>query len=759
MGPEWTQPQFLSLLSPSRFLVEFLNRHPDRLTRLLTKTDFRHAKKPERLLLDLRLEFARHFDGNFESAARILREYRCQELARIAARDLAGLASFAQTGSELSQLAAAEVEWARRTAVRLLGIRNLHLPLTVIALGKMGGGDLNFSSDIDLLYLFDSAKPVPAGETPFEFYCRIAELLTRLLGEKTDAGFAYRVDLDLRPEGKSGSLTCSLDFIQKYYEISGASWERVALIKAWPCSGDEKLGRSFLAVVAPFVYPRSTDAGALTEIKRMKEKINRELDRSLSRGFHLKLGRGGIREIEFFVSTFQLLYGGKEKKLRERNTLKALHHLAERGLVPKGEASDLEEAYGLFRRIENRLQMVDDQQVHQLPTDPQVLNALATGLGFSDGGVLLEVVGEKTAKVAACFERLAGGEPVVPRRKVENRYRYELAGELQASADREEKFEILRRYQRFQRRTLEEQDQAGEIPLIRLFQELTDLAEAVLQGAYEVSLQELVQIFPPPSGPFAVVAMGKFGGRELTYHSDLDLIFLFRDLSDQEFYTRLAQRIISALTLMTTEGRAYSIDAALRPSGNAGTLVSSMEAFREYHREMARTWERQALIKARPVVGETAFLEELELCIEEIAYGPPAGPIAAEIRNLRKRMELEIAREKEGKYNLKTGRGGIVDIEFLVQYLQLVHGGKQPVLRTGSTLRALEALRNLTLLPVEAVEGLEEAYLFYRELETRIRSHLDQPADELREGTDEEVLSRYRITSEKVRSLYDRYLI
>jgi glutamate-ammonia-ligase adenylyltransferase len=335
--------------------------------------------------------------------------------------------------------------------------------------------------------------------------------------------------------------------------------------------------------------------------------------------------------------------------------------------------------------------------------------------------------------------------------------------------DLEERLEILRRYRKSSIRAIQARDLAGEFPLTLLFEELTALAEAVLRGGYEISTAELKKRFPEPAGAFAVIAMGKFGGRELTYGSDLDLIYLFERQEDGEYYARLGERIITSLTLLTREGYAYRIDTALRPSGNAGTLVSTLEAFREYHQKMGRTWERQALIKARPILGDPSFLRQAAESFDAISYTAyDPKKVAREIDHLRTRMENELARERPGRYNLKTGRGGIVDIEFVVQYLQLIHGRANPSIRRQNTVEAIRALDREGFLAV--AKRLEKSYLFYREIETRLRLVLEHPTDELIEGADwmerlegrffkgRSLLKEYLETREEVRAAYERIL-
>jgi [glutamine synthetase] adenylyltransferase / [glutamine synthetase]-adenylyl-L-tyrosine phosphorylase len=399
----------LALLGNSRFLVQGILRDPNPSAAIDALVLSPHLLKPKaasEMFDELKTLQQREFHGDLLSAQKILRVYKYREVARIAARDLCGLAPFEEIGRELAALAAAEAEIALRMAVGIVG--RSHIPFVVMALGKFGGEDLNFSSDIDLLYVHGRPPEAESGSrTVFEHFCRLSETLTRLLHERTGDGLVFRVDLDLRPEGKSGVIVNSLDGLIAYYEISGAMWERAALTKARPVAGDAPLGRDVLAQLEPFVYPRLIDASAVDGLKRMKAKINDELIKSKKKGFDVKLGPGGIREVEFFVKAFQLIYGGRQPDLRERNTLAALRLLADRGLVPKEDAALIEDAYVFLRRIENRLQMEDERQTHRLPTEAAERKVLARRMGFPEADPFEEALQKKTAFVAACFERLA----------------------------------------------------------------------------------------------------------------------------------------------------------------------------------------------------------------------------------------------------------------------------------------------------------------------------------------------------------------
>lgn len=407
----------LSLLGNSRFLVEHLlsQDDPHRSLAHLVHSPFLTRPKPHSgMMEELGSLFGSEFHGTAASAQRVIRRYKYPEMARIAARDLSGLAPFEEIGHELSDLASVCGEFSLRAALELLhdrwqGPKDKIPPFTIMALGKMGGEDLNFSSDIDIVFVYrqpewasDKAREI------FEFFCQVAELVTRILQERTPDGIGFRVDLDLRPEGRSGVIVNSVEAMATYYEIAGAPWERAALIKAKPVAGNGPLGLDLIVQLAPFVYPKHIDSSAISDLKKMKEKIDAKFKKnSRSQGFHVKLGSGGIREIEFFASAFQLIYGGKEPALRERNTLKVLSVLKKLQLAPAEDLDRLARAYVFLRRIENRLQMEEERQIHTLPTDPAEIARLARRTGYPDAGAFLKDLKEQTAFVSSCFERLA----------------------------------------------------------------------------------------------------------------------------------------------------------------------------------------------------------------------------------------------------------------------------------------------------------------------------------------------------------------
>lgn len=399
---------FFHLLGNSRFLIQHFLQAPQRFEDLLIETSLTERRNFE----DIRRDADQAVSGTFDikSAQRALRRFKYREMMRIAIRDFAGLASFEETGQDLSTLACALSRAALQAAWRCIGADSQN-PFSIIGLGKLGGEDLNFSSDIDILYLY--GVPVTKDEKDlenlFETSARCAEIITRLLNEPTEDGIVFRVDLDLRPQGKSGPLVNSIESIETYYEVAGAPWERMALLKAWPIAGDTKLAESFLKTIEPFVFRRSLDTQILQDIKAMKEKINAQLlSHKNDDELHVKLGHGGIREIEFFVASFQLVYGGRDIALHERNTLRALDLLAERNLISREDHCQLRPAYIFLRTIENRLQMVDDRQMHRIPSDAQELSALSRRMGFKSADSFLHEVRQTMKTVSSYFEKLAG---------------------------------------------------------------------------------------------------------------------------------------------------------------------------------------------------------------------------------------------------------------------------------------------------------------------------------------------------------------
>lgn len=894
-------------------------------------------------------ELAPWFEGetSFEDFARALRRHKRREYLRIGARDLLPQVDVEVTMRELTALADAALEaayrFARKEVEKDFGL--LRLPesganngFVILGMGKLGGEELNFSSDIDIVFLYEedegeSEGGVKGRASPRRFFTALAERITRLMGEVSEDGFVFRTDLRLRPLGRHGPLVQSVSSALLYYESWGQCWERAALIKARPVAGEKELGLKFLREIEPFIYRRYLDYTTVEELRHTKARIEKELLSLEEKERNVKLGRGGIREIEFFVQTLQLVNGGYDPRIRERNTLRALSVLARSGYIPSSEEARLKSAYCFLRDVEHKIQMVREAHAHSIPRDEGEERALARRLGYrpengiSERELFWRDYRSHTASVREAFDRLFYGaqreipsdfeatwndldrEDVIVRelRRLgfsdpERAYRHLLAirdGErysppsarrlrvmrilgpalmaelLRCSSperalfnfaefshrvgartgflsllaenpktlsllitffaesqvltdlllkrpelldslirvdlsqprkgraqmlgeilgdfedrDLEQRLNRLRRYRAEEFIRIGLHDLGGALGLEEVQAQLSDLAEACLEAALKLAFEEMNKSYGGLEGRFSILGLGKFGGREIDYNSDLDLIFIYDareearsagarldSVGAHEYYVRLGQKLITFLSAPTEEGIGYKIDMRLRPSGRFGPLVSSLEAFRHYHRKSAELWERQALIKARFVAGDPTLGEEAEETAAASAYrGGLSGEGLKEIHHLRMRMERELGREDASQFNLKKGKGGIVDIEFIAQMLQLAHGYRHPGLRKTGTLQALAALRDHGIIAAPDYDLLWDSYLFLRRLDHRLRLERDQSIDILErepgrlqaiahamgygggsgKSPGELLLEDYERRREQVRSCYER---
>ena len=905
--------QLVTILGASPFLTNILCRTEEFARRLFIDNKIDCIKSEEEMLAELRDCIPD--DVDFVMLQKGLRRYKCQEILRIAGRDLCGLDDLPRTTYALSALAGAtlqracdicghllQAEYGAPLLESLTGDEPVEAEFTVLGMGKFGGRELNFSSDIDLIYFYTSEKGMTAGApTPqggrrnqihlHQYFAKLADLVSKAVGQATEDGFVFRVDLRLRPEGNSGEMATPLRSAEIYYEHWGQSWERAAMIKARPVAGSIPLGEQLLKNLEPFIFRRYLDYGMVEDIKGMKQKIDHNLTREREGERNLKLGRGGIREIEFFIQALQLIYAGKQPELREKGSMAALGKLVEAGLVRAEEATLLREAYTFLRMVEHRIQVVQERQTHNLPASDEEMLALARRSGFgslaefsatlerhrqgvhtifhdlfysgeetlrdkirpeilwlfdpaADADLVMDYLEEQgfknptgayesllalrdgpknspmTERARRHFERiapllmqevLAAPEPEMALRNLERflgalraratfyallaenrtiitllvslfatsqflsrifiqhpeildalvsssysvtfKEREEMAAELAVQLalhpDYEDQLGILRRFHKEETLRIGLNDIHGNTRLEESTLQLSALADVCLGAAVEMARRELLpryglpwvtdDVGPEREAGFAIVGMGKLGGMELNYHSDLDIIFIhegngetkpapgcdperFRPQTNQEYFSRLAQRVISVLTLKTPEGSLYEIDTRLRPSGNQGPLVTSLAAYREYHQTTAQPWERQALIKARVVYGLPALAEKIGELNRQIVYGRELPEnLSVEIRRLRERMETEIAREGIDHFNIKTGRGGMVDVEFIVQYLQLLHGAAHVELQVHNTQEALSGLHQTGLITNEDFATLLAGYEFLRRLENKLR--------------------------------------
>jgi glutamate-ammonia-ligase adenylyltransferase len=818
-----------------------------------------------------------------EARSGALRRAKRRELCRIGLRDILGDADLVVTTQELSDLADACLAqaWAvvEPPLVEQYG-RPRHgageaTAFAVIALGKHGGEELNYSSDIDLCFVYEAEGQTEGPEVVSNraFFTRGSERLLAMLTEMTEEGMVYRVDLRLRPEGTGGPLALPLDAYRQYHDVRGAMWERQALIKARPAAGDERLGRAFVALARTIAYRPGLERAAVAEIRAMKYRIDRLLRARGRQERHVKLGVGGIRDVEFHVQALQLLYGAQDPWLQGRNTLRTLHRLAERGYLSWEESGGLARAYVFLRTVEHRLQILHALQTHTLPADPAELTKLARRLGYAGGAEtartrfladydatrrtvraafeeffaapdarameppwdagrisavgfadpararqnlqllwegpplvpapralravlatllpaaldalrtvpdcdaaldalerFVAAAGPRTAyltrlarepdllgRVLTFFTRserlsqvlitrpelldeLADPERVGPRRSA-RALRARFAGFPAPGLDGPDR---LRLFKQAEELRIAWQDLVGGSSLAEVGWALTELAEACLATAWRWAEESVSRRFGVPVAdgdpvPALVVGLGKLGGRELDYGSDLDLVVLYggegetggaERVAAHVYFDQLVEAMNTFLTAITRTGQAFRIDLRLRPGGKGTTLAHSLASLDAYLEREALLWERQALVRARPTCGDGRLARRFAALRRARVFGPGLSDAErAEIHRVRMRMEVELGREGPGRIHLKFGSGGLVDIEFLTQVLQLAHGGRHPALRTPSTRRALARLAALGLLPGDTARVLQEAYDFQKGLLRSLRLRQARPPD------------------------------
>jgi [glutamine synthetase] adenylyltransferase / [glutamine synthetase]-adenylyl-L-tyrosine phosphorylase len=739
-----------------------------------------------------------------ESALRQrLRRLRTRVFLRVMARDLAGEAPLEEVCGAMSDLAelslAAALDWLGATE------------LVVVGMGKLGGRELNVSSDIDLVFLHPSGEGAAHVEPA-------ARRLIRLLDDATEDGFVFRVDLRLRPYGGAGPLVASYDFLESYFVTQGREWERYAWIKARPLTG--RAHEELSAIVRPFVFRKYLDYATLDAMRALHAEVRREVERR-ELANHIKLGPGGIREIEFVAQALQLVRGGREPALTARPTLEVLAALARARHLPELAAGELALAYRFLRRVEHCLQYLDDAQRHELPEDAEDRARLARMMRFerwegfaaelsalraavtrhfesifaehadeapapwpehprlaalrasqryaalpdasrrrldrvvpalaraaehaSDpeetlvrGIALLEAIASRAAYLALlaehpdALERVARiisasswaaefitRHPLLLDELLDDRLLHEppdaaafaaaaRARLAAAAGDTERRMNILRELHQAAVFRLLAQDLAGLLSVERLADHLSALADRVLELALDCAWAELPRRHRSEAPRFAVIGYGKLGGKELGYASDLDIIFLYDDVHEQamEVYSRLAQRLNSWLSTRTTSGLLFETDLELRPSGASGLLVSSVPAFARYQGSSAWAWEHQALTRARYCAGDTAVGAAFEKIRDDIlTRSRDARVLAADIRAMREKLHAAHP-NASALFDLKHDAGGMIDVEFAVQYLVLAHAHKHRDL--------VGNLGNIALLRMAAGHGLLDADLAER---------------------------------------------
>ena len=833
--------------------------------------------------------------------SKALRRLRRRAMVHIIWCDVLKIASTLVTTRSVSDLADETVCRSIRFLSPLLQQRHgapigrssgLEQPLLVLGMGKLGGYELNLSSDIDLIFTYPESGETsgPKVLSNQEYFIKLGQKLITALDRSTSDGFVFRTDMRLRPYGQSGPLVMNFDSMEEYYQDQGRDWERYAMVKARVMTGEQdSYARELLNILRPFTYRVYIDYSAFESLRSMKAMINAEVRR---RGLDMdvKLGPGGIREVEFTVQAFQLIRGGQDKQLQQRQLLPVLGILADEGYLPADAARELREAYLFLRDSEHAIQALNDEQSQQLPDQPEAQARIALCMGFDDWPAYLQVLEQHRSAVrhhfaeivrspdedqpeqeqqhtwidlwhgdlaessrttintccpelletpfanllskfrdsravnsmqaigrerleslmpalletlsaypqpTVTFERLLPLLEAVLRRTAylvllkENPHalkqlirlcsaspwvaayiaqtpllldellnsrnllrcpqHLELREELHlrllriAEDDLEQQMEQLRHFVRAHKLHAAACEVTGTLPLMKISDYLTFLAEVTLEAVLQISWQQMVSKYGYPSRrdgevetdpQLAIIGYGKVGGLEMSYSSDLDLVFLHdsdsmgvtqadagsnqRSIDNNVFYTRLGQRMIHILTTQTRTGDIYEVDMRLRPSGNSGMIVASLKAFDEYQQKHAWTWEHQALTRARVLCGSPQVAAGFSR-IRAVTLGQARdqATLQEEVRSMRQKMRDQLGTGNStvnaSKFHLKQDAGGIVDIEFLVQYGVLAWAHQYPqLLEVTDNMRLLDGFEAVGLLSSDDRQLLQDTYLAYR---------------------------------------------
>jgi len=845
------------------------------------------------------------------SVMQTLRGAKRRAAIAIAIADIADIWPLERVTGALSALAEAALDVAAAHALALgctpagepierARLGALRDGLVVLGMGKLGARELNYSSDVDLIVLYDEERIAPeiraafGRQTPTQFYIRVVRNLVKLMEERTPDGYVFRTDLRLRPDPASTPAAISVLAAETYYETVGQNWERAAMIKARPVAGDLAAGQAFLRHLRPFLWRKHLDFAAINDIHSIKRQINahRRADADTLFGLDVKLGHGGIREIEFFAQTQQLIWGGRDPSLRVAGTCAALHALADAERVDPAIVDALEAAYGFLRRVEHRLQMVEDQQTHRLPTDPDGFERIARFLGFASRAAFeielrrqLDMVEthyahlfeeapslsgpgnlvftgadddpETIRTLKAMGFRNASGVSAVIRgwhhgrlratRSVRARelltelmpallaalarerdpdlafarfdnfltnlpsgvqlfaqfysnpqqldrvaeimgsapaladyigrhphlldallsdsfagtapdaaaLREDLDRTLQDADDLQDVLDLIRRWSGDRKFVIGTRMLRGALPVVEAARQLTDIADAAIAALVPAVERRFAETHGHVAGgAFAVVGLGKLGARELTFTSDIDLVFIYEPgpedaLSDGRkplpavsYFGRLGQRLISALTAPTAEGELFKVDMRLRPTGNKGPIAVSLEGFLRYQRTEAWTWEHMALSRARVIAASAdgaGFADRVEQAIRDVLIQPrEPDRLVVDVADMRKRIAHE--RPRPRAFDVKNRRGGLIDVEFIAQYLLLRNAAAHPDLITGNTEALLDRLARHGVLSDERAAALARAARLWQSVQGFLRLaaggelEADQSSNTLKQG-------------------------
>ncbi len=896
----------------STYLSETLIRKPEYFYDIIDTNVMGAPKTSERMYQELGRSLSQ-FDS-VEQKLGILRRYKRRETLRIGLRDLLKAADVETTTLELSNLAEAALQHCYEIGRDQIMRPKFGTPLNedgdapcrfaIVGMGKLGGYELNFSSDIDLIFVYSDDARTDTGTDNSDYFARLCEFIIKAMSEITPEGYVFRVDIRLRPESSAGVIIRSMESYESYYEGWGDLWERQALIKARSVAGDMAFGDEFIRMIQPFVYQRYLDGVTLGEIKadirRTKVRIEERLvGEGANLEKHVKLGPGGIRDIEFTVQCLQMIHGAKRKSLCSHNTLETITALKENELLTAEDADALTAAYRFLRTVENAIQIEGDQQRYSIPEKETEELELARRVGYQDTAdtdaleAFRKAYRAHTEQVRATFQKITttsieseagidiavllseedphqlesflstfrfenvrdaqrllrqlanGGDgiqfsPSVRRTffklaptllnvlrdspnpdmalrylsaftdKVGARSSYytmfaekpstlealtrvcgtslylsdmliaspELfdlltvptsiersktlsekqveALQIVSEAPEGRMLSMLRWYKNDEIWRIALRNILGNATLPTTTEELSDLAEAVLQAVHPAIEAELREVHGTPLNPdgtpatFAIVAMGKFGGRELNFSSDLDVMYVYSEdgettegMPNVEFFAAVGLELVNRLAGSQGMG-IYEVDLRLRPYGAGGAIALSLSGYQNYYDNTGEVWERQALTRARVVAGDIQGVGNRFLEIgHAFCYGGSlTSEGIAQIVHTRKRKEAQATRRPTNRRrarsktqtpiaNVKSGYGGLVDIEFAVQTLQLVHGEESPSVRVQNTPLAIERLHDIGVLTAEQCAGLSEAYLFLRRVENALRIVHDRALDAL----------------------------
>ena len=891
--PAQIRKNLIKVLACSNFVCQWGQKNPVIFNELVNNHSLQKSFSPQ--MLKKKLETQAATAPDIESLGKILRQTRHEQLVHLAWLDICGRATLQATIMALSDLADNCIKIAYTKLFDKLAtefgkpVNDAGEPqsMVVIAMGKLGGQELNFSSDVDLIFAYSDDGETQGGSrslTNHEFFTRLGQQLINLLDQKTADGFVFRVDMRLRPFGQSGALALSFDALENYYQTHGREWERYAMIKARLLTGEKDHQKLLANILKPFVYRRYLDFNVYESLRSMKQMIIQEIRRKDINN-NVKLGAGGIREIEFISQTFQLIRGGRHPIFQNPHLLPTLKQLEKTGVLPDYTCVELRNAYVFLRNTEHRLQQFDDQQTHDLPTDKVSQSRLAFSMEYeswttfsqkleyhrknvsehfdsvfvapqkatdvdsdndffsvwantdpddhartilSDAGyqhpdatlkalaalqkssryrtmgshtqlsqlmpLLLSAISKQSqpdetllriikfieqilqrstyialllefpmalsqlVKLCAASSLIADAltkHPILLDELLDPRTLYsppdknlleqELTQQLDIldDDDLENQMETLRLFKQVNVLRVAAADIVDALPLTKVSTHLTWIAEVILKQVLLIAWNDLASKHGVPlcsikdqvtEPGFAIVAYGKLGGKELGYGSDLDLVFLHCAADDSAmttgsksiavpvFFARLGQRIIHLVNTLTQSGVLYEVDMRLRPSGSSGLLVSHINTFSDYQSNKAWTWEHQALVRARAVVGDEnvakAFTEIRHNILTQTRNNDSLQNDVREMREkMRKSNDKSDKTSETGKFDLKQGRGGIADIEFIVQYSVLSMAHKHPeLLEFNDNINLLQCLEEYSCLEHDDATNLTNAYQHYRSL-------------------------------------------